>query len=277
MSGLPGVQSVSRSVESRLSTITLASPPVSVGDPDSTRIPFLTAAWRHLLFVNFVAEPGHLIPSLPPGTELDLYDGRAMVSLVGLRFIRTKVIGVPVPFLGAFDQVDLRFCVLRRSPNGDVRRGVVFLRELVPQSVLAFAARLTLHEPFEAAALRSSVPYGGFDATGRIEYTWQLENQWYVIDALTKGKPGTPEPGSETGWLAHRLWSYTRHPDGSTLEFEFSHPRWRTWDVTPDRVRIDAEALRLAPALSGRPHSAFVAEGSKIKAFHPISFRHART
>jgi uncharacterized protein YqjF (DUF2071 family) len=259
-----------------MSSSTLATPTPQVGAPGGGRTPFLTAAWRHLIFANFEAKPEHLTPSLPPGIELDLHEGRAFVSLVGLRFIRTKVVGVLVPFLGAFDRVNLRFYVTRRMANGESRRGVVFLRELVPQSVLAFAARLALKEPFEMAALRSSVPYGGFDATGSVEYCWRLDDRWHSMEATTKGKPSPPEPASLTSWLAHRLWSYARQPDGSTLEFELEHPRWRVWNAERAMVRPDAGAIRLAPALAGKPLSVFVADGSAVRAFNPVGFRLAR-
>lgn len=253
--------------------------PPSLGRDDAREpggTAMLTAAWRHLLFVNYEARPEHLVPHLPPGTELDLRDGRAYVSLVGLRFIRTKVLGVAVPFLGAFDRVDLRFPVIRTTPAGDVRQGVVFLRELVPHSVLAFAARLAVNEPYESAGLRSTVPYGGFDAVGRVEYSWEIDGRWHAMEATTKGKPAVPPEDSETAWLAHRLWSYTRQSDNSTMEFAVDHPRWRTWDVPGATVTVDAGAALLAPALNGRPVSAFVAEGSAIRAFSPVGFRHSR-
>jgi uncharacterized protein YqjF (DUF2071 family) len=255
---------------------TLTSESRTNGHGDGVRAPFLTAAWRHLLFVNYESDPAHLAPYLPPGVELDLFEGRALVSLVGLRFIRTKVLGVPVPFLGAFDQVNLRFYVRRTMPDGQQRPGVVFLRELVPQGMLALAAQLAFHEPMEAAALRSEVPYGGFEAAGRIEYAWRLEGEWYRLATTTRREPRLPELGTETDFLHYRLWNYTRQPDGSTLEFQFEHPRWRTWPVEDADVRVDAAAARLAPALLARPSSAFVAAGSAVKAFDPVRFRAIR-
>lgn len=260
-----------------MSTATLASAPLGRDDSrDGARSALLTASWRHLLFVNYEARPEHLAPYVPAGVELDLHGGRAFVSLVGLRIIGTKVIGVPVPFLGAFDQVNLRFYVRRTLPDGEVRPGVVFLRELVPQAVMAFAARQVIGEPYENAALRSNVPYGGFDAIGRVEYSWQLEDRWHGIETTTKGRPVLPEIGSEPEWLAHRLWSYTRQQDNSVMECRVEHPRWRLWQLPGATAKVDAAAARLAPALNGRPVSAFVAEGSTIQAFSPVSFRLAR-
>lgn len=257
-----------------MSSATIATPPRGIaGRAAEPRSPFLSAAWRHLLFVNYEARPEHLLPHVPPGVELDLHEGRAFVSLVALRFIRTKLLGVPVPFLGAFDQVNLRFYVRRTMPDGKARRGVVFLRELVPQGVLALAAQLAFHEPYESAALRSDVPYGGFDAAGRIEYAWRIDTRWYRMTTVTKREPKLPALGSETDFLAYRLWNYTRQPDGSTLEFQVEHPPWKVWHVDDVSVQVDAGAAKLAPALLGRPVSAFVATGSAVTAFNPVRFR----
>ena len=52
---------------------------------------FLTAHWRHLLLLNFEVPPNVLIPRVPHGTEVDLFDGRAFASIVGFHFERTRV------------------------------------------------------------------------------------------------------------------------------------------------------------------------------------------
>ena len=62
---------------------------------------------------------------------MDLYNGRALVSVVGFRFLRTRMLGVTVPFHANFDEVNLRFYVRRDLPDGEVRRGVTW-REHAP-------------------------------------------------------------------------------------------------------------------------------------------------
>src|SRR4051812_23124769 len=92
--------------------------------PTKVAVPgaFLTAEWRHLLMINYVVDPAALAPLVPAGTELDLWQGRAYVSVVGFRFLNTRVLGIPVPFHRNFDEVNLRFYV-RRSVNGEWRKG----------------------------------------------------------------------------------------------------------------------------------------------------------
>src|SRR5271170_7441931 len=101
---------------------------------------FLTAGWRHLAMLNFVIEPALLEPFVPAGAELDFWQGRTYVSVVGFQFLDTTVFAVPVPFHGCFEEVNLRFYVVRPTPDGP-RRGVVFLREIAPKRLVSLAAR----------------------------------------------------------------------------------------------------------------------------------------
>src|SRR5580765_8095403 len=107
---------------------------------------FLTAEWRHLVLFNFLAEPALLSPLVPRGTELDRPGGMPHVSLVAFRFEKTRVFGLPIPFHRDFDEINLRFYVRRRGPDG-WRRGVVFIREVVALRAVALAARLVYNEP----------------------------------------------------------------------------------------------------------------------------------
>ncbi|HEX7980960.1 MAG TPA: DUF2071 domain-containing protein, partial [Gemmatimonadaceae bacterium] len=113
----------------------------------ATRSAFLTAEWRWLVMLNYEVPPEVLAPYVPRGTSLDLWQGHALVSVVGFRFIETRVIGVPIPFHRHFDEVNLRFYVRRELPGGEARRGVVFIRELVPKPMIAWVARALYNEP----------------------------------------------------------------------------------------------------------------------------------
>src|SRR5437868_14289425 len=120
--------------------------------------PFLRAAWRHLVLVSYEIDPAVLRPLVPRGVALDIHHGRALVSVVGFRFLDTCVLGVPVPAHRDFDEVNLRFYVRRALPNGEIRQGVTFVRELVPRAAVAIVARLAYNEPYLALPLRSTVP-----------------------------------------------------------------------------------------------------------------------
>ena len=58
---------------------------------------FLSARWEWLAMFNYEVDAAVLIPHLPPYTEIDFYNGKAMVSVVGFLFNNTKVMGIKWP------------------------------------------------------------------------------------------------------------------------------------------------------------------------------------
>jgi uncharacterized protein YqjF (DUF2071 family) len=234
--------------------------------PPHERRLFLTAEWRHLAMLNFVVDPAVLEPHVPAGTRLDFWEGKAFVSVVGFRFLRTSVLRVPVPFHRDFDEVNLRFYVRREELDGEIRRGVVFLRELVPRRAIATIARWLYNEPYVATSMRSAIANGS--ERPRVRYSWRLAGEWHGLDAAAVDEPSVPAAGSEAQFITEHYWGYTRQRDGSTLEYLVAHPSWK---VSPARGTLepDADARRLVPELDKRPYSALIADGSPVTVFRP--------
>ena len=101
---------------------------------------FLTARWEHVALLSYEVDPALLRPRVPAGTQLDDFEGRSLVSLVGFRFLDTRVWGWAIPFHRDFEELNLRFYVRRPTPEG-WRRGVVFVKEIVPRRLIAGVAR----------------------------------------------------------------------------------------------------------------------------------------
>jgi uncharacterized protein YqjF (DUF2071 family) len=96
--------------------------------------------------------------------------------MVGFLFLKTRVLGIPVPFHRDFEEVNLRFYVRRAAPDG-CRRGVVFVRELVPRMAVAFAARVFYGEnylavPMSHAIEPTSVRYGWTFRDAKTGFAW---------------------------------------------------------------------------------------------------------
>lgn len=234
--------------------------------------PFLTAEWRYLAMLNFEIAPAVLRPHVPSGTELDAWDGRTLMSVVGFRFLDTRVLGVPVPFHRNFDEVNLRFYV-RRAEAGGWRRAVVFVRELVPRRAIAWIARMAYNEPYRSAPMRHAVAMddacGG--GTGSVQYEWRHQGRWHRLAATTSGFPAPPAPGSEAEFITEHYWGYTAQRDGGTKEYRVAHPKWAVWTAARASLDCDAAAMygaAFAEALSGPPCSAFVATGSEVSVSH---------
>jgi uncharacterized protein YqjF (DUF2071 family) len=222
--------------------------------------------------LNYEADPAILAPLVPAGTTLDLWDGRALISVVGFRFLDTRLLGLPVPGHRNFEEVNLRFYVRREIPGGASRRAVVFVREIVPRRAIALVARLAYNEPYIALPMRSLVPATLVARPGRIEYGWRIDGRWSSVAATTDGEPALAHPDDEATFITEHYWGYTRQRDGGTVEYEVTHPRWRIWPAHDARLDADVAALygeRFSTALGAQPRSAFVAEGSAIEVHLP--------
>jgi uncharacterized protein YqjF (DUF2071 family) len=226
---------------------------------------FLTAEWRYLAMLNYAVDPALLTPLVPRGTELDQFGGKTFISFVGFRFFSTRFFGFPIPFHRNFEEVNLRFYVRRREA-GVVKRGVVFIQELVPRRAIAVVARFAYHENYRALPMTHQIETVGDGLT--VQYTWRHEERSSSLSVFAKGTPRAMTEGSEEQFIAEHHWGYCRQPDGGTLEYHVEHPPWRVWDVEQAHFSGDAAALygdEFASVVAGLPHSAFLGEGSPVR------------
>jgi uncharacterized protein len=224
---------------------------------------FLTAEWRYLAMLNYTIDPALLQPLVPPGTEIDFFNDSAFVSLVGFRFLRTKVFGLPIPWHRDFEEVNLRFYVRRCGAEG-WRRGVAFVRELVPRRAIAWVARKIYGEPYSALPMGHRIEHSGRSI--HVEYRWRREGKWESLGVLGGGQPQPLRPGSHEEFIAEHYWGYTARRGGCS-EYQVEHPPWRTWSGTESYLHADVAALYgdlFVEALSVRPASALIADGSAV-------------
>ena len=229
---------------------------------------FLSTEWRDLVLLNYEVPPDLLTPYVPPGVELDSWDGRTYASLVGLRFAQTKLFGqLAVPFHTDFDEVNLRFYVRRRSDE-ELRRGVVFIREIVPLHAVAQIARMVYGESYLRLPMRHSISNGNSPIS--IEYQWRLHSQWNRLYADADCQPSLPAEGSIERFITEHYWGYARQRDGRCVEYHVSHAPWRVCTASFAGFKGDADRLygpNLGHILKRPPDSAFVADGSPVLIF----------
>ncbi len=239
--------------------------------PVSVR-PALTAAWLDLVLLNYAVSPDALRPYVPAGTELDTYEGTTYVSVVGFRFARTRVFGVAVPGHVNFEEVNLRFYVGRPASEG-WRRGVVFIREMVPRRAIAWTARAWYNEPYRTLPMRHDIARRADGWPVSVRYQWRRGTTWEGLSARTDREPAPFAAGSEEAFIAEHYWGYTRQRDGSTIEYRVAHPRWRAATASEARLDADVRALYGAPfdtVLGTEPRSAFIADGSPVTVYRPV-------
>lgn len=225
---------------------------------------FLTAEWRSLVMWNVAIDPAMLQPHIPAGTELDLWNGEALISLVGFRFQKTRLKGWAIPFHQEFSEINLRFYV-RRRVDQEWRRGVVFIKEIVPLPAVTFVARYVYGENYVTRRMRHNIDVSS--DTGQIAYEWRDGREWLSLAADVEGPLMEMASGSDAEFILEHYWGYNRQRDGSTCEYAVEHPRWRVWPKVTGSFTGDPTALYgkdFAEALQQPPRSIIAAEGSAV-------------
>jgi uncharacterized protein YqjF (DUF2071 family) len=243
------------------------------GDNISPRV-FLTAEWRYLAMVNYEIEPAILATHVPAGTELDFWNGRSFVSIVGFLFQNTRVLGIPIPFHRNFEELNLRFYV-RRKTDGGWRRGVVFIKELVPRRAIAWTARTFYNEPYLTLPMSHRIEKSSRqpDEIKSAAYFWRFRGKENFVKLTTRDSAQTLRENSEAEFITEHYWGYTAQRDGSTLEYRVEHPRWRVWEAPTAELQCDVVGIygeKFRAALNAAPASSFLAEGSAVKVYKGV-------
>lgn len=225
--------------------------------------PFLTASWINLLMANFHIDKKMLDPYKPAFTELDDWNGNHYVSLVGFLFKDTALRGLRIPFHTNFEEVNLRFYV-RHKEKGEWKRGVVFIKELVPRSMITFIANTLYHEHYETRRMSHTFSTTSNDLS--VEYKW-MAGEWNYLRASAELKKESIAVGSEEEFITEHYWGYTRIGDSKTSAYEVQHPKWnihpvRTFDFQCDVKEVYGD--RFVDPLATTPTSVFLADGSPI-------------
>ncbi len=229
---------------------------------------FLSAEWRFLVMLNYEIDPDIVRPYVPAGTEIDFWNNRTFVSMVGFLFLNTKVFDLAaVPFHRNFEEVNLRLYVRRKEGN-EWKRGVVFVKEIVPLIAIATTARVLYNENYVAMPMRHAIDNEGLSLRpgAGVRYEWKHGGRWNSLSATIQGEPALPVPGSQEEFITEHYWGYTAQRDGSTVEYKVEHPQWRAWQVESSSLDCDAAALygsEFADIIRKKPSTAFVAEGSR--------------
>jgi uncharacterized protein YqjF (DUF2071 family) len=220
---------------------------------------FLKAYWKNLILINYEVDPKILEPYVPLGTELDSYNGKYFVSIVGFLFMDTKVLGIKLPYHINFEEVNLRFYVQRHG-----ERGVVFIKEIVPKPLITLVANSIYHEHYFTAEMKHQ--WTNSETSKCFEYQWKLNERWQSISVETETEFISIPENSEEQFLTEHYFGYTKHKN-KTFEYEVVHPSWRQLKVKNHTINIDFEAnygSQFEHLKNVTPTSIILAEGSKV-------------
>jgi len=225
---------------------------------------FLTAEWRKLIIINYSIDPDKLLPYLPHKTELDTWNDQCYVSLVGFRFLNTKVKGFSLPLHRDFEEINLRFYVRYKDGN-TWKRGVTFIKEIVTKRALTFVANSLYSEKY--VTLPTKHLWDLQNGSMQVAYEWKHQGAWDSIQVTASATALDIMPGSEEEFITEHYWGYTQINYRLTSEYQVEHPRWQTYSVMSHQISVrfgELYGVEFGILKESLPKSIILAEGSVI-------------
>lgn len=225
---------------------------------------FLTANWENIVMINYLVDRAVLLPYLPHGVDLDTYEDKVFVSLVGFKFAKSKIFGVSIPIYGSFDEVNLRFYV-KREDGGELKRGVVFISEIVPYQIVSFLANSLYKEHYRTAKMESSITLAG--KKKYLKYAWKTAQNNCLIDVIFENEVAEIEANSEEEFIYEHYYGFTKVNENETWEYKVNHSRWKTNKVESFDIKCDFEKMYGSPFSflnQQAPYSVYNAIGSEV-------------
>jgi uncharacterized protein YqjF (DUF2071 family) len=224
---------------------------------------FLTARWQDLVMANYEVAPEVLEELVPSGVTLDFHDGKCFASLVAFMFLDTRVLDFLIPFHINFEEVNLRFYV-KHETEEEIRRGVTFVKEIVPKYAIAKVAKTFYGEPYERWNMSHSKD------ENELNYSWWKGDEHHSVDVTVGENLGVPAEGSEGEFIIEHYWGYTKRGENRTDEYRVEHPKWELFDVKDFEIKTDFGKLygeQFAFMNNTKPHSIFMAKGSEVSVY----------
>ena len=225
---------------------------------------FLSARWENLIMANYEVNPDVLKPYLPHGVELDFYNNKSYVSLVGFMFKKTSLFNIPIPFLGTFEEINLRFYV-KRVEGATIKRGVVFINETVPYKPVAWLANRLYKEHYIAIPTRNSLVMNKDNKT--IRYEWKLNKIWNHLKVNAAVEDEKILPDSIEEFIFEHYYGYTKINDTLSQEYKVNHPRWMVNKVIDYTINCDFKLMYgddFSFLTQQQPDSVIIAKGSPV-------------
>jgi len=232
---------------------------------------FLEAHWENIVMANYAVPIDVLLPYLPNGCQLDLHEGQAYVSLVGFMFKKTKLFKIPIPLLGTFEEINLRFYVHRKE-GSIIKRGVVFINETIPYRAVAWVANKLYKEHYTTIPTKNNIYINATQK--KIEYLWQINKVWNSIYIESSTDKDDMQTNSFEEFIFEHYYGYTKIDKLKTEEYIINHPRWKVNKITSYKINCDFDKMygnHFSFLNTVNPNSVFLAEGS------PVSVKWKRT
>ncbi len=201
----------------------------------------MTQSWHDLLFAHWPVDARMLGEKVPPGLQLDLYDGQAWIGVIPFRMTNVAPRGVPpIPFVSAFPELNVRTYVTL-----DARPGIYFFSLDAGSPVAVMAARLLFGLPYYSATMTVE------SAGGEIRYRSARHARTpgpagFAATYRPVGPVRRPVPGTLEHFLTERYCLYTVDGSFHARRLQIHHPPWPLQEAEATiTVNTMAEAARL--------------------------------
>jgi uncharacterized protein YqjF (DUF2071 family) len=180
-------------------------------------------------------------------------------------FKKSRIFKLPIPLLGTFEEVNLRFYV-KRKINNEYRRGVVFINETVPYKPVAWLANKLYKEHYITIPTKNKIHH--FENNKTVKYDWKIQGKWNFLEVEATTKAREMPSNSLEEFIFEHYYGYTEINETETQEYKINHPRWLVNDVTDFKIHCDFSSMygKAFQHLSTQhPKSVIIAEGSEIQ------------
>jgi uncharacterized protein YqjF (DUF2071 family) len=224
---------------------------------------FLTAKWLDLVMANYAVDPSKLCEYVPEGLVLDFWNDECFVSIVAFKFYETRVLNLTIPFHTDFLEANLRFYVKRKMED-ELRRGAVFIKEIVPRRAISLVARFAYGEPYETWEMQHS------QTQKHLSYGWSKNSIENNIKIEIGKNTGVPSEDSLSSFIIEHYWGYTRRGSDRTDEYKVEHPKWELFEANQPEIKIDftrTYSEKFTFLQNTEPKSVLLAKGSEIAVY----------
>ncbi|HWX22876.1 MAG TPA: DUF2071 domain-containing protein [Candidatus Binatia bacterium] len=191
--------------------------------------PVLRVRWSRVVFMHYRLPPALLRAALPPGFELEVYDGSGWLSIVAVTMRRFRTCGLRPLWCWFFPPLgEQRFLNVRTYANYGGHSGAFFLF-----GWLSRPWHLPLwQEPFGLSCAFAKIAYGHRHETGKFTGTVQgttgaLE---YEVAYDSSKRFERCQPGALAEFTLERYNGFYWHR-GVALVFQTRHAPWRAVPV----------------------------------------------
>jgi uncharacterized protein YqjF (DUF2071 family) len=182
--------------------------------------------WSELLFAHWPFDPAVVAAKLPPGLQLDTFDGRAWLGVVPFQMSGVRLAGLPSLGVGErFPELNLRtYATLDGKP------GVWFPPPPPPPPLAVAGARAWFNLPYFTARMSSTERDGWVNYSSTRNHAGAPSAEVSVRYRATSA-PRRAHPGSLESFLTDRYCLYTLDHGGRLTRGEIDHEPWPLQDA----------------------------------------------